>query len=68
MIGKGKVTHLQEKVATITSIEKSTSSRKTIKRSNNIFGIPTQEVITEPDEILLTFNDCKIGYLVKSIN
>lgn len=68
VIGKGKVTHLQEKIATIKSIETSTSSRKTVRKSNNVFGIPTQETITEPDEVLLAFNDCKIGYLAKSMN
>ena len=66
VVGKGKVVHLQEKMATIESIEKSITSRKTIKK-NRAFGMPLEETIIEPEETLLAFNGCKVGFLARSI-
>lgn len=67
VIGKGKVVHLQEKIATIKSIEKSSSSKKTITKNNNVFGLTTQETVIEPEEKLLSFENCEKGYLVRAI-
>lgn len=69
VIGKGKVIHLQDTMATIESTEIITTltSKKTIKKINNVFGLPNEETIIEPEEQLVSFSNCKKGYLAKSI-
>lgn len=67
VIGKGEVVHLQEKIATIKSIEKCGSTKKTIRKNNDVFGLTTQETVIEPEEELLIFENCKEGYLVRSM-
>lgn len=68
VIGKGKVVHLQDKIATIQSFEKNTLGKKTIKKSNNIFAITTEETIIEPEDEFVSFESCKKGFLVRSIS
>lgn len=67
VIGKGRVIHLQDTMATIESTETTTTSKKTIKKINNVFGLANEETIIEPEEQLVSFENCKKGYLAKSI-
>lgn len=67
VVGKGRVIHLQDTMATIETIETTTTSRKTIKKTNNVFGLSNEETIIEPEEELIGFENCKKGFLVKSI-
>ncbi len=67
VIGKGRVVHIQDTMATLESTETVTTSKKTIRKLNNVFGMANEETIIEPDEQLVSFENCKKGYLVKSI-
>lgn len=67
VIGKGRVVHIQDTMATLESIETVITSKKTIRKLNNVFGMANEETIIEPNEQLVSFENCKKGYLVKSI-
>ena len=67
VIGKGRVIHLQDTMATVESVEVTTTSKKTIKKLNNVFGLANEETIIEPKEQLVGFNNCQKGFLIRSI-
>ena len=37
------------------------------EKINNVFGLENEETIIEPEEQLVSFENCKKGYLAKSI-
>jgi hypothetical protein len=63
--GTGKVIHIQEKMSTIES-DKKQVQRRIIKRSN-LFGLPGEEIVEEPLNDLVPFEEPEIGDRVKPI-
>lgn len=71
VIGQGTITHVQEKMATLTSSKLQKAGRKIIHRQNKntwaslMAGI-TEEEIIEPADII-PFNEIELGDLAKPI-
>lgn len=63
VVGMGKVEHVQDTIATLTSCKTKKTKSKTIKKLPWSMG--TEEIIEEPE--ILPFNAPQIGDLVKKI-
>ncbi len=66
--GTGRVTHVQEKIATLESDQKQPAKRTIIKRTGGlaIFGVSEEEELT-PSDNLLNFEEPEIGDKAKPI-
>ncbi|MDA1783422.1 hypothetical protein PDL07_12090 [Bacillus cereus] len=66
--GRGKVVHVQEKMAILESVNYSTPSQKTIrKKSPYNFGTSYNEEVITDEPRLLPFERVQIGDIVKAI-
>lgn len=65
--GVGKVKHLQDKITTLQSMEKTFKSGSVTKRKNVFFAMSTDIITEQPEEIPLPFKNVKKGDLVRLI-
>ena len=68
VIGKAKVVHIQDTMATLESCEYVTVTKRTIKKSNGYLIVGNEETIVEPEEKQMKLECCKKGHLVRSLN
>lgn len=62
--GFGKVTHIQEKVATLSSAKTAPQTKRVVKRNPFIFSAQETETIHESPEVL-PFDDAAVGDFVR---
>ena len=66
IIGKGKITHVQENMSQLETISKKTINKKKIVKSKSAYSWNNkEEEIIEPQETLIPFNHPKIGYFAR---
>ncbi|KYC34466.1 hypothetical protein WA1_51670 [Scytonema hofmannii PCC 7110] len=78
IIGRGTITHVQDKISTLESSEIKDSGRKVIRKFtrtgtsaiwalSNALGSPSEEVIEEPEKIMRPFSNAEIGDHAKRV-
>ncbi len=68
VVGKGKITHIQENISQLETITKQTTNKKKIiKSGSSYFWNNKEEEIIESEETLIPFDNPKVGYYARQI-
>lgn len=68
VIGKGKITHVQENMSQLETITKSVvNKKKIVKTASSYSWNNKEEEIIEPEETLIPFDNPQVGYYARKI-
>lgn len=68
VVGKGKITHIQENISQLETITKQTTNKKKIIKSGSSYSWNNkEEEIIESEETLIPFDNPKVGYYARQI-
>jgi hypothetical protein len=79
IVGRGTVTHVQDKICTLESSEVKSSGRKVIRKFSQVnslsgllalnaaIGRPSEEIVEEPEKVLRPFSHAEVGDFAKRL-
>jgi hypothetical protein len=68
IIGKGIITHVQENMSQLKSMTKEiTKNKKIIRTSSAISYLSKEEVVEEPEERMIPFENPQVGYYARKM-